>query len=638
MDKREAKKVLKQFQCDKVREAEEAFAQTFSENPEARVFFVNESNVYTDGKNIVLDPAGRDVYRAENSLKKAAEKMGLDPKRFEDIWMSLAWLTRAQNIHECLHILFSEFPFTVRSKDINTLIKKKTAKEIYNIIEDAYIEAAAATLYDNAAAYLRFSKYAQYYALNEPDGDKNEKTEHSDIPENIDKEQLERLMMLKYYLNLMCSLILYPFGEPEKIPERLRPYVLSTYKLFLSGASAPAPKERREYVLKIFDIIRPLIPDIPDGKAEAAALYLSLNISGHKTHEGESGAPKPGREQKITTLLFTDLNGQLIDLTSEELAEKIKETAEIIFIEILKVKADAQAEAEFGEDVRVKVISASDLGCSPMHRNIKIEEIRLKPDLNYKKAYNNIADRFRSDIRTYSARFEQIIKAKTDVREEKQLFGSGITSSRLYDPRKRYWYKKTPGIDAPDLAVMLLIDGSGSMSGMRNLNVKYASVILHEVLKRVNIPHVIVTHNAEFVDPVVYAHILKGFNAPDKSKYNILRSPAKGDNRDGAALYWAEKYLNAHSDADNKLLLVLSDGLPEHSYDNYYAPASVKDTANAVKKISRRGISVVGIALDDEGGYLTERLKEIFPHLVSVTDLKRLAPSLISVVSKALRG
>lgn len=48
------------------------------------------------------------------------------------------------------------------------------------------------------------------------------------------------------------------------------------------------------------------------------------------------------------------------------------------------------------------------------------------------------------------------------------------------------------------------------------------------------------------------------------------------------------------------------------------------------------GTAVVGIALDDVEWDLTDRLKEIFPDLVSCTDLKRPAPSLIKVAGKAL--
>ena len=67
-----------------------------------------------------------------------------------------------------------------------------------------------------------------------------------------------------------------------------------------------------------------------------------------------------------------------------------------------------------------------------------------------------------------------------------------------------------------------------------------------------------------------------------------MQLDSEGDNRDGLALYWAEKYINQKTFCDNKLIIVLSDGLPAHDYDEYYPPVSSKDTANAAKKIISR--------------------------------------------------
>ena len=43
--KKEAKEVLKQFQCEYIRILEETFAQTLAENEQVRLFFINENRI-----------------------------------------------------------------------------------------------------------------------------------------------------------------------------------------------------------------------------------------------------------------------------------------------------------------------------------------------------------------------------------------------------------------------------------------------------------------------------------------------------------------------------------------------------------------------------------------------------------------
>lgn len=69
MTKREKEQILKDFQCDYNRSLEENFAQTFSENEDARLFFINENQAFTDGKNIIVDPASDELYADRKALR-----------------------------------------------------------------------------------------------------------------------------------------------------------------------------------------------------------------------------------------------------------------------------------------------------------------------------------------------------------------------------------------------------------------------------------------------------------------------------------------------------------------------------------------------------------------------------------------
>ena len=304
---------------------------------------------------------------------------------------------------------------------------------------------------------------------------------------------------------------------------------------------------------------------------------------------------------------------------------------------------------QFGKDKEITVqlvqdqgqhysYSGKDYGDSKLHSKIKIEEDHPKINFNHRKAYQNIFNKYRININSYNAKFVQLLKSMAPLTEERQLFGSGISSKHMGDPKKRYWVKKTHGMAVPDLAVLLLVDGSGSMQGERKKAAMNSCVILHEVLKKQGIEHCIVEHRARFEDPEIEVNILVDFNARQDEKLNIMQIDAHGDNRDGLALLWAERYINKHSSCEHKLILVLSDGQPAHEYDDYYPPVSSKDTANIVRKISKRGTSIIAVSLDNAGSYSCyEDLKEIYPALVACNDLTRLTGQLLTVISRQLQ-
>ena len=284
--------------------------------------------------------------------------------------------------------------------------------------------------------------------------------------------------------------------------------------------------------------------------------------------------------------------------------------------------------------------TGNSVGASAVHKDIKINENHPKINLNLRQAYKNIYNQYHININSYNSRFLQLLRAQVPTKENRFLFGNGIDSKILGDVKKRYWFRKQLGNEIPDMSVLLLIDGSGSMWGERRNSAMVSSVILHEVLKKQGIEHAIVEHRGHFEEPEIDVNILVDFNAKEEEKLNIMQLDADGDNRDGLALYWAEKYINQKTFCENRLIIVLSDGQPAHDYDDYYGAVANKDTANAAKKIIARGTNIIAVALDDaaeEDGYSTyEALKEIYPHLIQCKDLKRLTGQLLNIISKQL--
>lgn len=224
-----------------------------------------------------------------------------------------------------------------------------------------------------------------------------------------------------------------------------------------------------------------------------------------------------------------------------------------------------------------------------------------------------------------------------ETREDKYAFGSGIASKMLGDTKKRYWYRNVRGVDVPDVAILFLVDGSGSMEGELCDGALVASVILHEVLAKNNIEHAIVEHRAVFGEPLVEHNILIDFNFKPNDKYNIMRLDADNGTREGLSLAWAEKYLSENSSAENKVIIVISDGVPYHTdgEEEYAPPVSTKDAKNAADKIYKSGVEIIAVALDcGKESYCYDALSGIYRRVVKCGDIKRLTGQLLTLVSK----
>ena len=644
MEKR-YEKLLSAFQCDHNRAAEETFAQTLAEDEKVRLFFINEDRAFTDGRNIVVDPAMDGLFADRAALDDTEAFLGWPKVVLADPWNALRIVTRAQTIHECLHLLYTEFPGRhLSDPNCDTLHRKQVMGTISNIIEDAYIEAAGCSVFDNMDFYLKFGRVSRLFARHPSEGTvdrqfgKMLQAEKDAGPEGPSERPpggeeavpgRTNARKLVDLLDRMATFLLYPMVRPAPPPEDIAGCAEQAKPLLLAGSAAPDPKERYAYASRVFDLIAHLIP--PDTEELPLEPVLDL-LGGTKTHSG-GGSPeetrREGRAQTVTTRLFTDLNGQE--------KENDPKTA-VLTAAVRSFAKDRKAAMQsLSYEGSFAAFQGKDYDCAVLHKGIRINESRPEIDPGLRMAYQNIYDRYKINIRSYNSRFAQLLQAQVSLREEKQLYGAGVSSKRLADPKKRYWYRNVTGRDVPDLAVLLLVDGSGSMYGARRKAAMHSAVILHEVLKAQGIPHAVAEHRARFRDPEIDVNILVGFHGREEEKLNLMRIDARGDNRDGLALFWAERYMANNTRSDYRLILVLSDGLPAHSADGYYPPASTKDTANAVRKITRRGTDIIGVSLDDEDCFdCYEQLSEIYPNLVGCNDLTRLTGQILGIVARLL--
>ena len=324
----------------------------------------------------------------------------------------------------------------------------------------------------------------------------------------------------------------------------------------------------------------------------------------------------------MTRRLFTDMNGVPIKTDAEQAHAMIIESS----AEFEELAKDEENSAN------VMFVQGSSTGAAVMHNNIKIKVTSPRPDKRLEKSYNDIRSRHIVQINKYKRRFSQLIIAENEFRDEKKLFGSGISSKNFTDTKKRYWYVKHYEQGTPEMSFLIMLDGSGSMWGSRRNAVIQSTVILHEVLQSQGIAHAVVEHRAIYDEPLVEHNILIGFNGNGSQKYNLMTFTADEGTREGLSLYWAENYINMNSSAENKIIIAISDGVPAH-YDgniNYYPPVSTMDTKNAVEKIIHRGTPVIAVALGD----CYNELSTVYPRVVACDDLTTLTGQLVKIIAE----
>lgn len=623
MERTEIVNILSLFLSDKNRKAEELFCRGFSENGKVNLQFDHDNKPRTDGFIIYNDPQFLEIYQNRRILITTEEYFKIPEKLSDNPWNALHIITRALSVHECLHLLYTDMSLSV-ARDVKCRDSKNkiyAMSVIRNIIEDSFIESYGASVYENVAVYLKLLNMA--IALTEDDGDE------SKVAESAAKNLID-------YLNYMTDFVIYsPFKTVSNNNPEIEPYIEKTKDLFIQGTLQTAPKKRYDFTRKIFDIILPLIPD--DNEVLLDYLLVSHDSRIHIVRDvpifGKNGTPKPKTPvSPVTRRLFSDLDGNHIPLSEDETAQLL---LDLIFFERDKVKIDKS-----DDEVPEIVVSVPDdykLANIVSHSGIKIVQKRSKSGTRYKDIYDDIIKVHQSTVNTYKSRLYDILKAKTEVVSEKLLFGHGVSSKHFGDLKKRYWYKKEQGEDFPDISFLFLIDGSGSMSGDRIFYSAAACAIMHDVLYVNNITHCVAEHRAKFTKPEVNINILCDFNAPPSQKYNIFNVEASGDNRDALALIWAEKYLSNCTNSDNRIIVIISDGVPCHVYDNYVPPLSVKDTAQNVSRIIHRGTKVIAVALDNGDSHITyDNLRQIYPHLIGCNDLKRLPKMLFDIVAKVI--
>lgn len=337
----------------------------------------------------------------------------------------------------------------------------------------------------------------------------------------------------------------------------------------------------------------------------------------------EAGTDRTDAEDQSASHLGVP-EGLLDDPELEELLEGAEE-------ELSRIESDAAR-----EEKRKEVVPETDFGAIEektalgLHKGVRLENRRPCPHPSYRELVDtqkNLIGRLADEIRK-TLEFQSSVPRRS--LKKGRLDPGALWKIRIPDPGVFYRVDE-PG-SVPDMAVYLLVDCSGSMrngiGGISRMDAaKQATALLHEACLKLGITHC-VTGFTDNMGLTVRHYQAVNWNEDDGSRIASLNS--EHNNRDGYSIRVAAEELKDRPE-QKKLLIVLSDGLPDALEYRLREGVSIPDSALAVRQAERSGIGVIGIYFGPEG-YL-DLARTIYNHLVYVPALEQL-PAVLGRVLK----
>ena len=243
----------------------------------------------------------------------------------------------------------------------------------------------------------------------------------------------------------------------------------------------------------------------------------------------------------------------------------------------------------------------------------------------YRAVYNR--------IRTASKKLQQDL---LDVLEDQNngtvmnglLFGNRINPAATAARDGRIFRRKTMPGDEKELAVCLLLDQSGSMSGSRISKCLEMAVLVEDFCRSLDIPLSIVGHQKS--SKVEINQFIDFDEINDNARYNLTTMSAGGCNRDGFALRYCIDKLKERTET-SRLMIIVSDGRPNDG--NYRGTVAVKDLRDIATDCKKQNIALIAAAIGDD----KEQIREIYGNaFLDISDLQALPRKMVAVIKSFL--
>lgn len=265
-----------------------------------------------------------------------------------------------------------------------------------------------------------------------------------------------------------------------------------------------------------------------------------------------------------------------------------------------------------------------------IHENVSYYVNRPDIQPSDKNCYDVIATRYKDVVQSLVKVVKRIIKKKNLTGERRGIYcGKSLDTSKLYRPDLKIFKDRKQPKKEISLALSVLIDESGSMSGQRCRSARNASIVLAEMCEQLNVPYEVFGHTA--LSGRVYLNNYKNFDSLKKDdKYRLAQVDASFSNRDGAAILYVSERLKQREE-QNKLFIIISDGKPADI--GYYGDEAKSDLKYIHSQLISSGVDLIAAAIGSDKEVIHQIYGQSF---LDVTNLETMPEIFARILKKKI--
>lgn len=220
-----------------------------------------------------------------------------------------------------------------------------------------------------------------------------------------------------------------------------------------------------------------------------------------------------------------ETEGEAVSVNGGEFSDEELEAIRAIR-KIQKDIASERVEEKIEKEIYLELNEIVPKNLPDIHKNVSYYVNRPTLQPSDKNCYDVIATRYKDVVQSLVKVVKRIIKAENLTGERRgRYYGKSLDTSKLYRPDLKIFKDRKQPKKEISLALSVLIDESGSMSGQRCRSARNASIVLAEMCEQLNVPYEVFGHTA--LCGRVYLNNYKNFDSLKKDdKYRLAQVDA----------------------------------------------------------------------------------------------------------------
>ena len=368
-----------------------------------------------------------------------------------------------------------------------------------------------------------------------------------------------------------------------------------------------------------------------EGEADEASDAPSAGLEGSQT---DMDAPEDGTSEKdgvpFSGVSMGGFSG--FDNGETEITEEEYHLSDDMLKEIVK---DIKKAIQEDEREKIAVQDNENLDFTPSskeYKGVKCVNYKVTVDAgNAEAVYQNLTSPMEGMISSIVGQFKRIFrkdKGNKEYRNSGKVSIKRLTSGKM---TTRVFERYRAPENKSDMAALMLIDESGSMSGEKSETARNTAIMLAEAFAKLHVPLKVIGFTEGF-GSVEHFHYLSWKNNPQE-RQKLLNITARMGNFDGYAIRYGSDLLNKRKE-EHKLMIVVSDGYPASRYYSSFEEG-VNDTRNAVQHASKKA-KVLGILIGNESPEQHQYMYGI--NLLHITEVEQLPSLLAQRIKRIVKG